>query len=163
MCNRTFSQTVAYWQCLLRRNCFNSINLFKCEIFSTIHRLLYSDTSANSVCKLVFAFAHISTILTRWNAFSITFFYSRSRLSLICSRIFHGLNMSLYRLTTHVHIFPRAKKNETQDERERSRMRRKNMIVLRIQCKEIGTIEHCSIEIKRYSESYSHIDLSSVH
>lgn len=54
-------------------------------------------------------------------------------------------------------------KNETQDERERDRMRMKNMIVLRIQCKEIGTIEHCSIEIKRNSESYSNIDLSSVH
>lgn len=140
-----------------------------CEIFSTIHRLLYSDTSANSVCKLVFAFAHISTILTRWNAFSIIFFYSRFRLSLICSRIFHGLNMSLYRLTTHVHIFSWANKKmrhrtkERERERERSRMRMKNMNVLRIQCKEISTIEHYSIEIKRNSESYSHIDLSSVH
>lgn len=39
----SISQMVAHWQCLLRKNCFNSINLFKCEIFSTIESTLHTS------------------------------------------------------------------------------------------------------------------------
>lgn len=49
----SISQMVAHWQCLLQKNCFNSIqfnsiNLFKCEIFSTI-----ASTPHTCICKLI--------------------------------------------------------------------------------------------------------------
>lgn len=53
----SISQMVAHWQCLLRKNCFdpirfnsiqcNSINLFKCEIFSTIASTLHTCIYVN--------------------------------------------------------------------------------------------------------------------